>query len=123
MQKIITLLFIALFAINLSALGFTVDGINYNITSASTVEVGTSNTPKYSGSITIPSTVNYNNTTYSITSIGDAAFTMCTGLTSIIIPNSVTSIGFGAFVYCTSLTSIIIPNSVTSIGDYAFDMR
>ena len=48
------------------------------------------------------------------------AFSHCTGLTSIVIPNSVTSIGGYAFGNCTSLTSIEIPDSVTSIGDYAF---
>ncbi len=56
----------------------------------------------------------------SITSIGDYAFSECTGLTSIEIPGSVTSIGYGAFAYCTGLTSIEIPDSVTSIGDCAF---
>ena len=56
----------------------------------------------------------------SVTSIGDAAFEGCSGLTSIEIPNSVTSIGYLAFDGCTSLTSIEIPNSVTSIGKQAF---
>ena len=49
------------------------------------------------------------------------AFSDCTSLTSITIPNSVTSIGSYAFEGCSSLTSITIPNSVTSIGTYAFD--
>ena len=40
--------------------------------------------------------------------------------TSVIIPNSVTSIGDGAFSHCSGLTSVIIPNSVTSIGESAF---
>ena len=48
------------------------------------------------------------------------AFSGCTGLTSIEIPNSVTSIGYAAFDYCSGLTSVTIGNSVTSIGQYAF---
>ncbi|MBQ3767671.1 MAG: leucine-rich repeat domain-containing protein [Prevotella sp.] len=36
------------------------------------------------------------------------------------IPNSVTSIGQAAFHNCSGLTSVTIPNSVTSIGRYAF---
>ena len=53
--------------------------------------------------------------------IGNDAFSHCTGLTSVAIPNSVTSIGDGAFVRCTGLTSVTIGNSVTSIGTNAFN--
>ena len=41
-------------------------------------------------------------------------------LKEIILPNSVTSIGQYAFSGCSGLTSITIPNSVTSIGEDAF---
>ncbi|MBD5137330.1 MAG: leucine-rich repeat protein [Lachnospiraceae bacterium] len=56
----------------------------------------------------------------SVTSIGDYAFSGCTGLKSITIPESVTSIGWGAFNSCTGLESITIPESMTNIGDFAF---
>ena len=56
----------------------------------------------------------------SVTSIGNDAFSGCSGLTSITIPGSVTSIGEWAFSYCSGLTSITIPDSVTSIGNDAF---
>ena len=56
----------------------------------------------------------------SVTSIGEYAFSSCSGLTSVTIPNSVTSIGMEAFYGCRGLTSVTIPNSVTSIGKFAF---
>ncbi len=62
-------------------------------------------------SVTIPN---------SVTSIGNYAFSGCSGLTSVTIPNSVTSIGGSAFYNCSGLTSVTIPNSVTSIGNIAF---
>jgi len=76
----------------------------------------------YSGLTTanIPSSVDYESVTYSVTSIGGSAFYHCSGLTSVTIPNSVTSISNEAFNGCTGLTSVTIPNSVTSIGEYAF---
>ena len=73
-----------------------------------------------SGEVVIPSSVEYNGTTYSVTSIGEWAFYDCSGLTSVTIPNSVTSIGEWAFYDCSGLTSVTIPNSVTSIGYSAF---
>ena len=55
----------------------------------------------------------------SVTSIGGYAFSGCL-LTSVNIPSSVSSIDGNGFSYCSSLTSITIPSSVTSIGGGAF---
>ena len=105
------------------AYDFEVDGIYYKLTGSSSVAVTYKVTPTwnsdytapYSGHITIPSTVNYKNKSYAVTSIGEQTFMYCSGLTSITIPEGVTSIGEGAFYYCESLTSITIPEGVTAI--------
>ena len=75
---------------------------------------------KDKGNLVIPESITHEGENYKVTSIGDFAFDCCTGLTSIIIPDSVTSIGSWAFSGCEALTSVTIPNSVTSIGKWAF---
>ena len=97
----------------------------YDITSGSTIEVtyysdfsGSNN--YVNGDVVIPNSVEYNGTTYSVTSIGESAFSGCSSLTSVSIPTDVTSIWNSAFAYCSGLTSITIPTGVTSIGDRAF---
>jgi len=125
----IPLLLVALFLISIpiSAHDFEVDDIYYSITdeTAKTVKVTYydlyNNGYAYSGEVSIPSSVTYNGITYSVTEIGGYAFSGCTGLTSVTIPNSVTSIGESAFYYCSGLTSVTIPNSVTSIDYSAFE--
>ena len=57
---------------------------------------------------------------YSVTAIGNNAFSDATHLENVIIGDSITYIGDSAFSGCTRLTSITIPSSVTSIGGSAF---
>ena len=121
MKKLFTLLLALVATTALWAEDFEVDGIYYKILTDKTNEVEvTYGSPQYTGSVTIPSTITYNGTTYSVTSIGDEVFRGCSDLTSINIPNSVTSIGWYAFLYCSGLTSVTLGNSVTSIGGGAF---
>lgn len=79
-----------------------------------------SNSNTYKGNIVVPSEINYNNVTYSVTYIGDYAFFHCNHLSSVVIPNSVTSIGMGAFSECSDLTSVTIGDGIKFIDDFAF---
>lgn len=105
---------------------------------------------KPTGAITLPETVTYNGTTYTVTAIDAYAFRSCTSLTGDLeIPNTVTSLGSYAFYGCTGFNGVltlseqlteipqsvfygwqnitgelVIPNSVTAIGNNAFqDLR
>jgi hypothetical protein len=97
---------------------FTVDNITYTVTSEAPDTVAVTD---YSGTgftVVIPSAQDNAGTTYTVTSIGRAAF-YNHGLTSVTIPDSVTSIGESAFQQ-NLLTSVTIPDSVTSIGNAGF---
>ncbi|MBR5983233.1 MAG: leucine-rich repeat domain-containing protein [Bacteroidales bacterium] len=73
------------------------------------------------GNIEIPSSVNYNGITYSVTNINGFAFYNCHDITSITIPNSVTNIGYYAFYGCKVLTSVAFGDSLENIDEYAFE--
>ena len=121
MKKLLFVL-LALLPMLASADPVEIDGIYYNLDSKTKKAEVTANPNnyKYSGKVTIPSTVTYNGTQYSVTSIGEDAFYDSSSMTSITIPNSVTTIGDEAFMFCSGLTSITIPNSVKTIGESAF---
>ena len=125
----------------LAMFGLTQPGdaqVNYAV-DTNTATAYVTNSPSASGDIAIASTYDG----YPVSSIGQGAFSLCTSLTNVTIPNSVTnisdyafrwcyhlvnvtisngvqSISQGAFYLCYSLTNVTIPNSVISIGFEAF---
>ena len=78
----------------------------------------------YSGTITIPDTVDYDDgngtQTYNVTAIGTTVFYNYQNLTGVTIGNNVTSIGSSAFDSCSTLTSVTIGDSVQTIGNDVF---
>lgn len=89
----LTWVVMALCAVSSTALAYDIEvnNIYYNyINGGEELEV-TSIGSKYSGSIIIPQWVTYiSNKAMKVTSIGSYAFSGCSGLTSVTIPNSVT---------------------------------
>ncbi len=55
-----------------------------------------------------------------VKTIGEEAFYVCIGLTSITMPETVTSIGKSAFCYCGELKQLNLSEALTEIGDLAF---
>jgi hypothetical protein len=109
-----------------------VDGLNYTILSEDEVEVSgfssaSTNTSMYKAeSLSLPSTVSYNGTQYSVVAIGSSAFSVVkTGnvymgaFTTISIPASIKAIGDYAF-YCRNLTSVNLNEGLTYVGEFAF---
>ena len=129
--RILCALLTAFTALSASAYFFEVDGMYYSIASytAKTVAVTYKNNGNagnyndadtYSGTVTIPSTVAYNGTSYSVTGIGSNAFNGCTALIEVILPSTITSIGSSAFYECKNLKAVNIPEGIQSIEYYTF---
>ena len=120
-KKAILFIVLLLMPIAANADKVEIDGINYELNESDHTASVASRKNKYTGDIVIPTTIEYNEIAYNVTSIGNNAFLGCTGLTNIKIPNSVIAIGESAFEGCSKISSIVIPNKVTVIESRVFD--
>ncbi|MBQ7462108.1 MAG: hypothetical protein IJS63_07610, partial [Bacteroidaceae bacterium] len=88
MKKIITSIMLALLPMLANAYDAYIGGIYYDFSGDEAYVTyksmpPTSNKEAYSGSITIPDEVIYNDKTYSVTRIGNSAFQGCSNLSSV----------------------------------------
>lgn len=143
MKKILLSVVAAATALSLWAEPFAIDGINYTIiegTQNVSVEGLEKGVPTPS-QVTVPSTVEYDGVTYTVTEIGICAFyfksvkeltlpsTVTTlgercfegmGVTSLTVPRNVAVIPRGAMANCEKLESVTLPENLTTIGVDAF---
>lgn len=101
----------------------TKGGIRYKVLANNKLEVehstGTTTDPStYSGDVfTIPSTVTWAGTDYTVSSIGNSAFYK-SQIRQVIIPNTIESVEYRAFANMSALQYLDLPDSVTSVGNY-----
>ena len=104
-----------------NAYDFVVNGIYYNILSKTdrTVEVTKADGSDYSGDVVIPAVVDHDGVAYSVTKIGERAFSQCPALTSVSM-SSVDTIDYGAFSHSDNLASVRLPATLTLIKGNPF---
>lgn len=120
MKKIFTLMMLIAVAVIARAAksnpDFVVNDVAYKIITGSTnCQVWHLSSGTYTGDIVIPSTVSNGGTTYTVTTIGEAAFEE-SGITSITIPETVTTIDEDAFRKCDKLTTFTVGKNITTLG-------
>lgn len=105
MKRILNLFTLFVLALASYAYDVRVDGICYNL-NTETKEAEVTKGKSYTGAISIPESIFAVGQNYKVTRIGSSAFSGCSELTSVTIPNTVMSIGPHAFDECTKLPVI-----------------
>lgn len=119
MKKYLSSIVLALAVVTAGAQSFVAEGIAYEINEGR-CEVTYISGTGYKGIIEIPSDITYEGHSYTVTGIGDYAFSGSGELSGVVLPNTITYLGRNAFQNCQSLTEIILPDNVTAIGEQAF---
>ena len=126
-EKLIALIvcFMAIICNSINAHDFEVDNIYYSVVSKTEHTCAVVNNAgrdkSYSvSSITIPEKVTYDNTEYTVTQIGPAAFKNCIKLESVDLPQSITKMYDWCFQGCILLSSFTVPDKVENLPTYCF---
>ena len=119
MKKFYIILFYIFWAGSFYASNVTIDGIQYDFSENSdTTSVHDGRT--CSGNIVIPSSIFFNNQEYIVTSVDKNAFSGCSGLLSVSLPNTIRFIDESAFSSCNNLQSIVVPENVIRLKRSTF---
>lgn len=97
----------------------------FTITGEHTAMIGDGNDEaifkRYSGTLVIPDSVEYEGNYYTITKVADNAFSECSRLTGVVVSDSVSVIGSMAFGGCLALEDVKLPSALDSIAPQAFN--
>ena len=118
MQTALLLLLMTGGATKVFAQDFYVDNIQYYVTNGNNVEVGFATV--IGNTLTIPSTITYENQMYTVVGIRSYAFEFRYDYTRYELPNTMTYIGIGAFKN-SIIESIQFSDNLTYIGSGAFE--
>ncbi len=101
---------------------FVVGTLSYKVISTDPAEVELTGGASFTGeTLNIPSTVENNGATYTVTSIGDNAFENNNKIKTVTFPDTLTKIGDSAFSKCYSLEGELrLPEGLQEIGSSAF---
>lgn len=114
------MLSVILYASNIWAYDFEVNGIYYNLNSSSLTATVTFGDTPYNGIVVIPDSVTYKGKTMAIKLVGESAFANCSDLTSIQFGKNVGTIDDYAFKNCVKLNHLVIPSTISRIETGAF---
>ncbi len=120
-RKLALLCAIILFSVSASA--WTVNGLNYTVTSGKNVKLTGCSTCPSNGTLVVPSTVTYNRTTYTVTEIGYEAFLNSTScnIVSLTVPGTVKVINMMAFKNMKTLKNLYLSEGLEEIWSGAFE--
>ena len=98
---------------------FSSSGLVYEITSLDPLQASLVGHEGEVLSLAVPETAFYAGKVFRVASVGEKAFYGCRSLASVDL-GSVSEVGLKAFANCSGLETLIVPNTVKVIGGYAF---